>query len=179
MCAICDLNIEFSIEHPMTFEVAVATRQAIDSGALPAPEAGGAVVDALAERKKAIDALTGFQRRLEQALSREALLALPEFFVLVIESRTWGFYRPTPSGFDPRCRPSAPRVLAEDPAERDVVVVVSQLAAQQIIAGKMPFADAAARGLIAIDAGDARGDALLSAWRAAYPKIGFSRYVCA
>ena len=35
MCAICDLRIEFSIEHPMTLSVAVATRKAIDAGVLP------------------------------------------------------------------------------------------------------------------------------------------------
>ena len=179
MCAICDLDIEFSVEHPMAFDVAVATRQAIDAGALPAPASDGDAIDALAGRMKAIDVLTGLQRRLEQVLSREALLALPDFFVLVIENRTWGFYRPTPTGFDPNCRASAPRIFVEEAAGRDVVVLVSQVAADLILAGRLPFEDAVAQGLIVVDADEARRAALLRAWRTAYPKVGFSRFACA
>ena len=35
MCAICELALTFSIEHPMALPVAVATRDAIDAGRLP------------------------------------------------------------------------------------------------------------------------------------------------
>ncbi len=179
MCAICDLDIDFGVEHPMTLSVAVATRQAIDAGLLPAPDAEEGAVGAMKQRLNAVAAMTTVQKRLEQTLTREALLALPDFFVLVIESKTWGFFHPTPGGFDPNIRPGAPRLSADDPTKRDAVVIVSEAAARPILAGDLSFADAARRGLVVVDADEERRAALFAAWRTAYPHAGFSRFVCA
>jgi hypothetical protein len=179
MCAICDLDIDFGVEHPMTLSVAVATRQAIEAGLLAAPDAEEGAVGIMKQRLKAVAALTAVQKRLEQTLTREAMAALPDFFVLVIESGTWGFFRPTFAGFDPNARPEAPRLTAEDPTKRDAVVIVSEAAARRISAGELPFADAADRGLVVVDADHERREALTAAWRAAYPQVGFSRFVCA
>lgn len=163
----------------MALPVAVATRRAIDAGLLVAPDAEDGAVGALEQRLKAVAALASVQKRLEQTLTQEAMAALPDFFVLVIESRTWGFFRPTPGGFDPNIRPAAPRLASEDPASRDAVVVVSEAAARPILAGELPFATAADHGLIALDADGERREALAAAWRTAYPEVGFSRFVCA
>jgi hypothetical protein len=62
---------------------------------------------------------------------------------------------------------------------RDVVVLVSRVAAQAIVAGGLPFEDAVALSLIVVDADHSRREALVPAWRTAYPKVGFSRFACA
>ena len=50
------------------------------------------------QRLKAIQALAAVQKRLERTVTREALLELAVFFIHVIESRTWGFFRTTAGG---------------------------------------------------------------------------------
>ena len=69
--------------------------------------------------------------------------------------------------------------MAADPAKRDAVVIVSEAATRRILAGELPFAEAAGQGLVVINADEERREALASAWRTAYPKIGFSRFACA
>jgi hypothetical protein len=176
MCTICDLRIEFSVDHPSSFSVAVETRRAIDAGVLPQFE--GSMEDGRS-RQKAINTLKAAQQRLEWTLQSEDLLALPDFFVLLIESRTWAFFRSTLTGFDPNCRPAPPNVLADEAAVRDAVVVASELAMSEIVAGRLPFANALRERIVTLDADARRRDRLLDAWSAAYPEIGFSRFVCA
>lgn len=176
MCSICDLRIEFSVDHPMSLGVAVETRRAIDAGLLPEPR------DSLDDgrlRLQAIGALKAAQQRLEQTLPREDLLKLPDFFVLVIESRTWAFFRPTPIGFDPNCQPAPPNVSSGDAAMRDAVLLASEVAMGELVAGRLPFEAALREGILALDADPGRRAALLNAWRGAYPEMGFSRFVCA
>ena len=177
MCTICNLRIEVQIEHPLTLSVAVATRQAIVAGILPAQPS---VPDPLSMRLRleAIAALRAVQGRFEQSLTRDALMALPDFFILMIESRTWGFFHPTSTGFDPDCRPDPPRVTAEDVVERDRVIIVSETAVRQFLSGKLPFEDAAGHNLIMIDADREGRKALKSMWETAYPKVGLSRFIC-
>lgn len=78
-----------------------------------------------------------------------------------------------------RVRPEAPQVTADDPAKRDAVVIVSEAAARRILAGELPFAEAAGKGLVVVDADERRREALDWAWCAAYPSVGFSRFACA
>jgi len=172
MCTICDLKIEFSIDHPMSLPIAVATRRAIDAGVLAA-QAGK-----LSLRLEAINSLKAVQLRVEQSLTLEDFLTLPDFFMLAVESRTWGFFRPTPDGFDPNCRPNPPLLSAEDPSERDSVVVTSETALRQLLAGKISFAAAEEQALIVIDADASRRKKLRSTWNIAYPKTGFSGFFC-
>jgi len=176
MCSICDLRIEFSVDHPMSLGVAVETRRAIDVGLLPEPKLS---IDGSRLRLKAIDTLKAAQQRLEQTLRPEELLALPDFFVLMIESRTWAFFRPTPTGFDPNCQPAPPNVASDDEAARDAVLVASELAMGEVVAGRLPFDAALREGVLVLDADEARRVALLTVWCAAYPERGFSRFVCA
>jgi len=180
MCAICELDIAFAVDHPMTLPVAVATRAAIEEGRLdPAPRDPEGTLGAQRARTRAVEALRAVQERLERTIAPERLAALPEFFVLMIETATWGFFRATPSGFDPNCRPDAPRLKDDDAAERDAVVVMSEAAARSLAEGRTPFDRAVVDGLIAVDADDARRAILVEAWRAAWPELGFSRFVCA
>jgi len=176
MCSICDLRIDFGVDHPMSLDVAVETRRAVDAGLLPQ------LADSMDDgrlRLKAIDTLKAAQQRLEQTLSAEELPSLPDFFVLVIESRTWAFFRSTPTGFDPNCQPAPPNVTSDDKAARDAVIVTSELAMNEIVAGRLPFETALRERIIALDADETRHSALLNAWNGAYPEAGFSRFVCA
>ena len=175
MCSICDLRIEFSVDHPLSLGVAVETRRAIDAGLLPEPRIRS---DDGGLRLKAIDTLKAAQQRLEQTLRPEELLALPDFFVLMIESGTWAFFRPTPTGFDPNCQPLPPNV-GSDAEIRAAVLVASEVAMSEIVVGRLPFETALRERIIALDADLKRHDALLNAWSGAYPKMGFSRFVCA
>ena len=116
MCAICDLNIHFDVEPASALPVALATRRAIEGGRLPAPEFSADPVGDRNPRRLAVRALAGVQQRLEQVHAPEALVALPDFFVLIIESRSWGFFHPTPGGFDPNWTPDAPRIEGARPS---------------------------------------------------------------
>jgi hypothetical protein len=175
MCTICDLKIEFSIDHPMSLSVAVATRRAIDAGLLPSQtdKYGG-----LQLRRDAIGALKSVQQRVEHTLPPGEFLALPDFFMLAIESRTWGFFHPTPGGFDPNCRPDPPRISAEDITDRDPCIVTSETALRRVLAGELRFSDAERLGLIVVDADDQRRDALRSTWHTAFPDSGYNRFFC-
>lgn len=179
MCSICELKIEFSVDHPLSLAVAVETRGAVDAGLLPEPDMPDDPLGAVRLRAKAIDTLKTVQQRLERALRPEELLALPDFFVLMIESRTWGFFHPTSTGFDPNCRPEPPNVSADDAASRDAVLVASELALSEVVAGRLPFDEALERRILAFDADSARYRLLMDAWSRAYPVVGFSRFVCA
>jgi hypothetical protein len=179
VCSICDLRIEFSIDHPLSLSIAVETRRAIDSGLLPEPDVENDDVNGMKLRQNAIDSLKAAQRRLEWTQSQEDLLALPDFFMLMVESRTWGFFHATPSGFDPNCRPAPPNVSADDVKERDAVLVGSELSLREIVTGRLPFQTALEMGVIAIDADDKRFNPIRTAWIRAFPKVGLSRFVCA
>jgi hypothetical protein len=179
MCSICDLRIEFSIDHPMSLSVAVETRRAIDSGLLPEIESQDDALNGMRLRVGAIEVLKTAQVRLEQSLREEELLALPDFFALMIESRTWGFFRPTPTGFDPNCKPEPPNVFADNAADRDAILVASETAMRQLISGKLPFEKGLEERVILLDADPRRREVLVAAWGKAYPKVGFSRFVCA
>jgi hypothetical protein len=176
MCTICDLRIEFGVDHPLSLGVAVETRRAIDVGLLPEPRSSD---EDGRLRRTAIETLKTAQQRLEQTLRPETLLALPDFFVFLIESRTWAFFHPTRTGFDPNCRPAPPDVASDDEAARDAVLVASEHAMGEVVAGRLPFEKALAERIVALDADSKRHDALLNAWSGAYPEMGFSRFVCA
>lgn len=163
MCNVCDLNIDFSIDHRMSLSVAVATRRAIDAGILSA-QAGK-----LDLRLEAADALEALRLRVEQSLTPEDCLALPAFFMLAVESRTWRFFHPTPDGIHLGSRPNPPVQAAEDPSDRDPVVVTSETATRQLLKGEISFGVAEEQGLIVIDADTARGQQLRSAFEVAYP----------
>lgn len=176
MCTICALTIEFAVEHPQTLAIAVATREAIDTGLLP----GGGVenLDLTQSRHQAVGLLTTMQQRLEQVLPPTRLSALPDFYVLMIESRTWGYFHPTLGGFDTRATPLPPRVDPEANGDRDCMLVLSQAAAQEIAKGELPFVQALAAGMAVIDAPDHLGGIIRRALATAYPASQFSTFVC-
>lgn len=131
MCAICNFKVEFDIGHPQALTVAVATRAAIEAGMLPEQVFDGALGN-MKLRVAAIDTLKDFKDRLEAVATPSELLALPDFYVLLIESGTWGYFHATDEGFDPDIEPNAPNVTAEAQADRDIVFVTAQFSLQGI-----------------------------------------------
>ncbi|MGA2493352.1 MAG: hypothetical protein ABSF67_10420 [Roseiarcus sp.] len=178
MCAICEFRIDLAIAHPMTLSVAVATRTAIEASSLP-PFEDAAPSRAIGRRNGNPLVLKALQQRLEASLSPATLSALPDFFVHLIERGAWAFFRATPSGFDPNCRPAPPRFDADDPVDRDTIVVTSEFVLRQMLLGVWRFDPARAGGLIVIDADPWRETALARAWAATFPLEAFSRFVCA
>ncbi|MCW1751149.1 hypothetical protein [Rhizobium acaciae] len=177
MCTICSLTIEFAVEHPQSLAVAVATRQAIDRGLLPEPDTT-MEIDMARSRHDAVVRLTAMQQRLEQVLSTSRLMALPNFYVLMIESRTWGYFSPTLGGFDVKANPSPPRIEPDEGGIRDSVVVMSQAAAAEISQGRLPFQHAMAEGLAIVDAPGISDEVMRSAFTTSYPVGLFSDFVC-
>ena len=161
MCAICELKIEFNIGHPQALTVAVATREAMDNGVLPEPQAEGALSN-MKQRIAAIDALKGLQDRLEAAVPVTQLMALPDFYVLLIEIGTWGFFHATETGFDPDIQPEPPDVISENQADRDVVFVSSEATMQAIMNGKLNVDTAFDDDLLILDASETHAKLLRS-----------------
>lgn len=176
MCTICTLNIEFAVEHPLALAVAVATRQAIDTGLLP--ETGAMELDMEQSRHNATVQLTTIQQRIEQVLSTSKLLALPNFFVLMIESRSWGYYHPTLKGFDANANPDTPRLEPDANGVRDCIVVMSQAASAEITKGQLSFRKALDENLVYVEAPEVEADLILKALTIAYPVSQFSEFVC-
>src|ERR1700761_2571692 len=168
MCAICDLKIEFNIGHPQALTVAVATREAMDAGALPETAVDGALSN-MKLRMAAIDALKGLQAKLEGSLPVSRLMALPDFYVLLIEIGTWGFFHATETGFDPDITPEPPDVTSEDQADRDVVFVSSEATMQAIMNGKLNIDTAFDDNLLILDASETHTKLLRSVLDRAFP----------
>ncbi len=107
-----------------------------------------------------------------------AFPSLPLSFVLMIESRTWGYFHPTLGSFDVRANPSAPRIDPDADGARDAIVVISRAAAAEIYSGRLPFTQAEERGLVLVDASSSSKAPIRSALTKAYPVSHFSDFVC-
>lgn len=151
MCAICEFKIEFDVSHPHALSVAVATRAAIDEGKLPERLFDGPLGN-MKMRAAAVDALKDLQGQLEAAVPSHDLMALPDFYVLLIENATWGFFRATANGFDPDVVPDAPNVTAETQADRDVVIVLAETTLRSLLDGRFSLGSALSGDLIVFDA---------------------------
>lgn len=169
MCAICNFKIEFDIGHPQALSVAVATRAAIEAGMLEEQIFEGPLGHAKL-RMSAIQTLKSFQDRLEAATAPAELLSLPDFYVLLIESGTWGFFHATEQGFDPDIEPEAPNVSADSQAERDIVLVATRSALQGVVEGNLMLSEAFGRNLFILDAGSVDRQSLLPVMGKAFPE---------
>lgn len=176
MCTICALTIEFAVEHPQSLVVAVATRQAIETGLLT--DCDTAEMDMVQSRHHATVLMTKIQQRLRDVLPISRLTALPNFFVLMIESRTWAYFHPTLAGFDTLADPAPPTLEPSNDRERDSVIVISQAAAESLVNGQLPFSTALQKGLAIVDAPVSENKSIESALTVAYPVGQFSRFVC-
>ncbi|WP_104663236.1 hypothetical protein [Ensifer adhaerens] len=177
MCTICTLTIEFAVEHPDALAVAVATREAIETGPLPELDPQSEI-DLAQSRHNATVLLTTIQQRIEQVLSASRLARLPDFYVLMIESRTWGYFHPALGGFDANANPSPPRVAPDENGIRDNILVMSQAAAEELIHGRLPFERALEMGVAVVDAPGTDAQTIRSALIVAYPLEQFSDFVC-
>ncbi|OLL32420.1 hypothetical protein BTH42_08265 [Burkholderia sp. SRS-W-2-2016] len=152
MCAICNFKLEFGVSHPSALPVAVATRNAIEAGLIAPLEAGDGALAAARARLSAIDALNLLQARIEETHGDDTLLALPDFYVLLIENDTWGFFHATSAGFDPEIVPEIPDLTALDEAKRSRIVVTSEAALRGWLDADFTAAHALADALFMIDA---------------------------
>lgn len=152
MCAICEFKIEFSIGHPLALSVAVATRKAIEAGLVDEIDADDGALAAARKRLSAVEALNLLQARIESGHAADDLLALPDFYVLLIENDTWGFFHATTDGFDPDIVPEMPDVTASEDAKRCNVVVTSEAALRAWLAGRFDMLRALDASLFVVDA---------------------------
>jgi hypothetical protein len=126
----------FKAGYPGSVRVAIATRGAIESGAIPEPESA---VGALG--------LARSRRWLETLQVRLADRGLPDrLAVLVVNSGLW-------SRFTHDGRAVALRFHAAGPEQGDQVLLVSEAALAALSAGAMSFDDARQRGLVRLDPG--------------------------
>ncbi|SAK84163.1 hypothetical protein AWB76_05809 [Caballeronia temeraria] len=152
MCAICNFRIEFGVGHPAALTVAVATREAIEAGLIDPVDAEQGLLAAARARMSSIDALNLLQARIEETHAPERLLALPDFYVFLVESDTWGFFRATTDGFDPDIVPEVPDVRATDAARRSCIVVMPEAGLRAWLAGRLDARTALERSLFHVDA---------------------------
>ncbi len=176
MCMTCDVKLRFDVDHPLGLAVAVATRRAIDAGLLPEPS-GAMPWRRGAQRLDGSGVLRGVRQRLEAALPGAALLALPDFFMLAVEDRSWGYFRPAFGGFSSEGRSGPPRFGGSGDSV-DAVVVLAETAATAMLAGRLPFDSAVSHELVVVDAPGSAAERLSAGLRAAFPSIGFNRFIC-
>jgi hypothetical protein len=162
MCAICNFKLDFSVGHPLALSVAVAARHAIESGLVEPIDAADGALSAARMRLSAVEALNLLQARIEGAHDEEALLALPDFFVLLIENDTWGFFHATTQGFDPDIVPEMPDVTASDDAKRSNVIVTSEAGLRAWLGGRIEMAYALRESLMVVDAPRTLRDSLMA-----------------
>jgi hypothetical protein len=152
MCAICEFKIEFSIGHPLALSAAVATRKALEAGLVDEIDADDGALAAARKRLSAVDALNLLQARIETGHAADDLLALPDFYVLLIENDTWGFFHATTEGFDPDIVPEMPDVTASEDLKRSNIVVTSEAALRAWLAGRFDMSYALDTSLFIVDA---------------------------
>lgn len=152
MCAICNFKIEFGIGHPSGLSVAVATRKAIEAGRIDPLDASDGALSAARARISAVDALNLLQARIEATHADAQLMSLPDFYVLLIENETWGFFHATTNGFDPDIVPDMPDLATSDEMKRSSVIVTSEAGLRAWLDGQVDMADALRESLVVVDA---------------------------
>jgi len=160
MCAICNFKLDFGVGHPSALTIAVAARSAINAGLIEPVDAAGGALSAARMRISAIEALNLLQARIEEAHGEEALLALPDFYVLLIENDTWGFFHATTEGFDPDIVPETPDVTATEDDRRSNILITSEAALRGWLDGRFDLEKAFGDSLAIIDAPQAHAEAL-------------------
>ncbi|RAR53845.1 hypothetical protein C7401_12619 [Paraburkholderia unamae] len=160
MCAICNFKLDFGVGHPSALTIAVAARSAIDAGLIEPIDTTGGALSAARMRISAIEALNLLQARIEEAHGEEALLALPDFYVLLIENDTWGFFHATTEGFDPDIVPEMPDVTATEDERRSNILITSEAALRGWLEGRFDLERAFGDSLAMIDAPQAHAEAL-------------------
>jgi hypothetical protein len=154
MCAICNFKLEFGIGHPLALSMAVASRQAIEAGQIEPIDTAQGALSAARQRMSAVDALNLLQARIESAHAADELPALPDFYVLLIENDTWGFFHATTEGFDPDIVPDMPDVTTIEEAKRSNVIITSEAALRAWLSGRFDMTYAFDASLILVDAPD-------------------------
>ncbi|MCP3709517.1 MBL fold metallo-hydrolase [Paraburkholderia sp. CNPSo 3274] len=124
----------------------------IEAGLIGEIDVDGGALAAARKRMAAVEALNELQTRIEAAHSAQALLGLPDFYVLLIENDTWGFFHATTEGFDPDIVPAIPDVTATDDMNRSNIVIMSEAALRGWLAGHFDVEHAFRESLFVVDA---------------------------
>ncbi|SAL82579.1 hypothetical protein AWB67_06163 [Caballeronia terrestris] len=161
MCAICNFKIDFGVGHPLALTVAVAARKAIESGLIEPIDAAEGALSAARMRMSSVEALNLLQARIVGTHTEEALLALPDFYVLFIENDTWGFFHATTNGFDPDIVPEMPDLTATDEAKRSNIVIMSEAVLRAWLDERFNIEQALRESLFMIDASADSTDSLV------------------
>lgn len=160
MCAVCEFKIEFGISHPLALSVAVATRRAIEATLIDEIDVDAGALAAARQRMAAVEALNLLQARIEGAHTEESLPGLPDFYVLLIENDTWGFFHATTEGFDPDIVPEIPDVSASEEATRSTIVIMSEAGLRGWLDGRFDVEHAFREALFVVDGPRIHADAL-------------------
>jgi hypothetical protein len=148
-CAFPDTHITLHGDHPETIPVAVAAAQEIAAGRLvPTPAADP--VDRLALELAVPVKVKDFGRRIAAALPADRIAALPEFFMLLVQTRMWARLRPEPGGFSESCDPVAPELI-HAAEERGAILITSEPVLRDLALGALGYAEAERRGLVVAD----------------------------
>jgi hypothetical protein len=152
VCAICNFKIDFGVGHPSALTVAVATRKAIESGLIEPIDAAEGALSAARMRMSSVEALNLLQARIEGVHSEDALLALPDFYVLLIENDTWGFFHATTNGFDPDIVPEMPDLTTTDESMRSNIIIASEAGLRAWLKGNFDSGYALRESIFVVDA---------------------------
>ncbi|WP_233885676.1 hypothetical protein [Paraburkholderia flagellata] len=140
--------------------MAVATRKAIEANLIEAIDVNDGALAAARKRMAAVEALNLLQARIEGAHAEEHLLDLPDFYVLLIENDTWGFFHATTEGFDPEIVPEIPDVTTTEEAKRSNIVIMSESALRGWLAGRFDVEHAFREALFVVDGPQIHADSL-------------------
>ncbi|WP_239482717.1 hypothetical protein [Paraburkholderia sp. C35] len=132
--------------------MAVATRKAIEAGLVEPIDFAQGALSAARNRMSAVEALNLLQARIESTYSEDVLLALPDFYVFLIENDTWAFFHATTAGFDPDIVPEMPDVTTDDPERRSNIVVTSEAGLRAWLKGQVGTHAALQDTLVHVDA---------------------------
>ncbi len=89
--------------------------------------------------------------RIESAFPEERL-ALPDFYVLLIETDTLGFFHATDDGFDPEVVPQRPDFSTDDEPQRSNMIVTSEALVRAWLEGAVPMNAALEHSMVMVDA---------------------------
>ncbi|WP_346778356.1 hypothetical protein [Paraburkholderia sp. Tr-20389] len=141
--------------------MALATRKAIEAGLVEPLDVAEGALSSARMRMSSVESLNLLQARIEGAHSENELLALPDFYVFLIENDTWGFFHATTEGFDPDIVPEIPDVTSDDPTQRSNILVTSEAGLRAWLNGRLN-AGIALRDLLAyVDAPEPSKTALV------------------
>jgi hypothetical protein len=130
----------------------VATRAAIEAGTVEEIDVSDGAFSSARHRLSANETLSLWQARIEDALTPATLLELSNFYVLLIETDTLGFFHSTENGFDPDVVPEMPDFTTDDISKRSNMIVTSEAVLRAWLNDQVEMEAALDQSMVIIDA---------------------------